>query len=221
MKKKILLVFLLLASFAIFANLVTAYTNNILEDPIGNLKASGTQFKVDVITENRGFVDKINKENLPANFSHVPPKVANGQSSSNSLWVFEDQIQNALDKNSELHQKVSQFAKSGKPVVFVGMSDRNKVAEAFSSPIREMPVPNSNNDNSEETDTNKRSYKTVAVWVRYSANDQRDIGQVVIPDHYDLKYQDILEATWIYREGTEKLRDRNNAVTERSKQFPT
>lgn len=170
-------------------------------DPWGEMKRQSTPLNVAVITQDKTLVSKLRNNKYPevnqsAQFDLVLPEHARALLSADAVWIMEDQHEAALDTTTALHMVLEQFARQGKPVVFFGFGDTNKVARAFGDPNdKDIPV--------EEAP----GYETIASFIKFDGNQEiATIGRHVNPanDDWGSRVKSALESTWNARKGAKR-----------------
>lgn len=177
-----------------------------LANPLEDIKASGVDFKINVITKNPQQLQNIARNNLPAKFSVLEQIQTNVEIVGDATWVLQDQISSALDKTSLVNKTLRKAAKAGKPVVFLDHTDINGISTAFESPIKIDKQEHGKN-------ANGGTYKTIATFICYDEEGLPVVGSVTVPSNETNYINEILETTWINRNGAKTIKLNRERVT--------
>ncbi|HZD60866.1 MAG TPA: hypothetical protein VE439_10500 [Anaerolineae bacterium] len=165
------------------------------------MKQQSTPFNVAIITQDKAWIPKLKKNKYPqvnqsAQFNLVPPEHAKAPIPADAVWVMEDQHEAALDTTTAAHTVLEQFTREGKPVVFFGLGDTNRLEDAFGNPNNEtIPIKED------------PRFETVASFIKFDGNQEiATIGRHVIPanEDWDYRVRGALELTWDARKGSRR-----------------
>ncbi|HZD60710.1 MAG TPA: hypothetical protein VE439_09710 [Anaerolineae bacterium] len=181
-------------------------------DPWEEMKRQSTPFSIAVITQDETLIPKLRKNKYPevnqaAQFKLVLPEHAKAPLSADAVWVMEDQHEAALNDTFALHAVVKQFARQGKPVVFFGFADANKLTEAFDFTSSRDAFGNQNIRPSRPSEDAPGSERG-SVYIKINGPGSSGVGGISAPADsnydWDTHVKSTLELTWNARKGARR-----------------